>query len=256
MVVSCDAYADLWSAFFSLFRRFWPDCPYTVYLLSNHKTSNFPGVTPLTIGDDISWSDNIKTGLKRIPEQYVLMFIDDLFLLKPVDAEAVNRTCKKFITVDGNYLRLNPSIKADAPFNEYFGVVSPGSIYRTSTVLSLWKKSVLLELLRAGESAWDFEIYGTIRSDAHDGFYSTHENIFPVLNTVIKGKWQRKTIAKMRALGVPVDLKKRGTLTITETMLFMVKQIRSKILNFLPAKYRRGIKEFLLQGKYDYKIRI
>lgn len=38
VVASCDAYADLWEPFFRLFRRYWPDCPYPVYLGSNFRT--------------------------------------------------------------------------------------------------------------------------------------------------------------------------------------------------------------------------
>jgi len=37
--------------------------------------------------------------------------------------------------------------------------------------MSLWKKDMLCALLRAGETAWDFEIHGSHRSDAYDGFF-------------------------------------------------------------------------------------
>jgi len=37
LVVSCDKYADLWPPFFQLFLRFWPECPFSVYLISNQK---------------------------------------------------------------------------------------------------------------------------------------------------------------------------------------------------------------------------
>ena len=32
LVVSCDKYADCWTPFSDCMRKFWPDCPYPVYL--------------------------------------------------------------------------------------------------------------------------------------------------------------------------------------------------------------------------------
>ncbi len=37
LVVSCDNYSDVWSPFFELYSRFWPDCPFNTYLISNTK---------------------------------------------------------------------------------------------------------------------------------------------------------------------------------------------------------------------------
>ena len=35
LVVSCDRYRDLWTPFFTLFQRYWPDCDMPVYLGTN-----------------------------------------------------------------------------------------------------------------------------------------------------------------------------------------------------------------------------
>jgi len=59
-----------------------------------------------------------------------------------------------------NYLRLNPRPKPDKPYNDQIGLVSPGTLYRTATVMTIWKKSVLVDLLNPEETAWDFELYG------------------------------------------------------------------------------------------------
>ena len=104
LVVSCDHYADLWLPFFHLFKRFWPDCPYSVYLLTNEKDFQFPDVSVIRTGIDVSWSDNLKMGLQQIREKYILMIIDDLFLLKPVDTAMVIKICNTFVLLDGNYL--------------------------------------------------------------------------------------------------------------------------------------------------------
>lgn len=59
LIVSCDKYSDLWNPFFKSFFRFWPDCPFDIYLLSNYKSIDMPQVNSLLIDEDISWSDNL-----------------------------------------------------------------------------------------------------------------------------------------------------------------------------------------------------
>src|SRR3990170_7152263 len=254
LVVSCDHYADLWLPFFHLFKRFWPDCPYSVYLLTNEKDFQFPDVSVIRTGINVSWSDNLKMGLQHIREKYILMIIDDLFLLKPVDTAMVIKICNTFVLLDGNYLRLNPTVRADKKFNKYFGEVSKGAIYRASTVLSLWKKCILAELLRPGESAWHFEIYGTNRSDAYDGFYATWEEWLSVINCVIKGKWRNKAFRKIRAFYPGVDLQNRKTMSYSDQFYFLLKVLRANIFKIVPSKYRRYVKDFIVAGKYDYRL--
>ena len=255
LVVSCDKYSDLWEPFFKLFWRFWPDCPFNVYLLSNRLNSDIQGVKGLLIGEDISWSDNLYNGVSKLKEDYIFLFLDDLFLCDFVKSDRVLQVLDWTLAYNANYVRMNPSPKPDKPYNELVGIVSKGTIYRTSTVLSVWKKAILLDLLRPGESAWDFEIYGTIRSDVYDGFYSTWEEYFPVVNGVIKGKWQRSAVKKLKLLGVNIDLSKRGVMTNREALIFFLKRQRSRLLKIIPAKYRRGVKDFILQGKYNYKLK-
>ncbi len=255
LVVSCDKYSDLWRPFFEVFKRFWSDCPFNVYLLSNKLNADIPQIKNLIVGDDISWSDNLRKGVSQIREDYILLFIEDLFLYNHVKTEKVLKIFNWISESGADYVRMNPLTKPDKPYNKLVGIVSKGTVYRTSTVMSVWKKDVLLGLLGPGESAWDFEVYGTARSDNYDGFYSTWENHFPTINAVIKSKWQRSAVKKLSSLRVDIDLKKREVMTLAETIIFYFKRQQSKLLKLFPAKHRRKIKDFILQGKYDYKIK-
>ena len=181
LVPSCDGYSDLWKPFFTLFWKFWPDCPLPVYLLSNFASVADDRARALHVGEDVSWSDNLAKALASLNYEYIFLFLDDLFLTGNVDTKTVLGILNWAVRSKINYLRFNPSPKADRLYNDIVGVVSPGTIYRTATVMSLWRKEVLLNLLRPGESAWDFEIKGSIRSDEFDGFFSTWKRYFPVI---------------------------------------------------------------------------
>jgi hypothetical protein len=253
LVISCDKYADLWQPFFYLFRRFWPDCPFQVYLLGNHQAPEFPQVKSIRVGEDRSWSDNLLEGLSRLEEEYIFLFIDDLFLCDYVQNDRVLEVFSWACRTRANHVRLNPSPKPDKYFNELVGLASKGTIYRASTVMSLWKKEVLQDLLRPGENPWHFEIYGTVRSDGYDGFYSVYQPYFSFINGVIKGKWQRSAVKRLSRLGANIDINRREIMNPTETLILYFKVIRTYILQICPASKRRAIKEFLLRGKFDYQ---
>lgn len=253
LVISCDKYSDLWEPFFNLFFRFWPDCPFNVYLLSNKHKIELPKVKNLLVGDDISWADNLTKAVRQLNEDYIFLLLDDFFLYDYVETDKIIKVFRWIIQSEANYVRMNPSQMPDKPHNELIGVVSKGTIYRTSTIMPVWKKEILLSLLKSGETAWDFEIFGSLRSDSYDGFYSTWEDCFPVVNGVIKGKWQKGVVNKLKLLDVKIDLDKRDVMTNTETAIFFLKQQRSKLLNLVPAKYRRGVKDFFLRGNYVYR---
>lgn len=242
LVVSCDSYCDMWQPFFMLFKRFWPDCPYKVYLLSNHHSINEEGIIPVLVGEDHSWSDNLIKALDAIEEEYILMLIDDLFFTNYVQQESIQEVFAWIIRMKPNYVRFYPKPKPDKTYNNQVGIVSPGTLYRTATVISVWKKIVLLDLLKPGENAWDFEVYGAIRSDKYEGFYSTWKVLIPVVNGVIKRKWQRSAIKRLESLGVPLQLNKRKIMTLYETIVFFVVVMRNWVLQRFPSHYQRRIK--------------
>ncbi len=253
LVVSCDKYSDLWEPFFACMQKNWPDCPYEIYLLANYKNTDVKGVRTILIGEDLSWSDNVLTGLSKINEDYIIMFIDDLLIKEKVDTPAVKNLLSWMVKKDANYLRLSPTPKPDKTYNDLVGIVSPGTIYRASTVLSVWKKNTLCQLLVRGESAWDFEVFGTVRSDNYNQFYSTHFSLIEVLNSVIKGKWQKSAIEFMQRSKITYS-GMRNVMSLSEAFKFKLKIIRSKLLTLVPARYRRKVKEIFVNGKYNYMV--
>jgi len=72
LVSSFDGFSDLWSPFFMLFWRYWPDCPYPVYLISNNKIYENPRITTIMVGEDRHWSGNFITALYRVPHSVII----------------------------------------------------------------------------------------------------------------------------------------------------------------------------------------
>lgn len=255
VIPSCDKYSDLWSPFFFLFFKYWSDCPFKISLISNRIIANIHNVEVIPVGEDLSWSDTLINALKIVKEDYIFLILEDLFLTDHVDTKAVRKIIEWSVKNMVDYVRFVPSPKADKYINELVGIVSKGAIYRTSTIFSLWRRQILLDLLRSGESAWDFEIYGSIRSDKYDKFFSTWKAYFQYINGVIKGKWRKDAIKKLSSLDIKIDLNKRKVMNLEEGLIWHLQRLRSLFFNMIPLKNKRQVKHFFLKGKYNYKLR-
>ncbi len=249
VVASRDASMDLWEPLWTMFQQHWPDCPYPLYLVCNSSEYCRSGVSTIAVGPDRSWSDTLLTALRRVPEEYVLLWIDDHFVSEPVKSKEIVAAVEAFKSVGGNYLRLQSLPKPDARFNGHFGIVRNGSIYRTATIASVWKKSVLADLLQPGESAWDFETDGSVRSDRYDGFFSTWHDCFRIENLLIKGKicrWSQRRIE--RNIGRPLGLS-RPVMTRAEETSLALRIFGNRMLVRLPRRFARILRNAGHSGK-------
>jgi hypothetical protein len=193
VIPSCDNYSDLWEILVSQMKSNFIGIDYNIYIVcnSNHK-KKISDINYLNIGIDQGWSSNFKEALKLIDEQYIFLWIDDLILLKKVDANLFTNILNLFIKDEGNYLRFSIVPSSNKKFNNYYGEASINALYRASTVMTIWKKDVLNDILVLGENAWEFEINGSIRSKKYDKFFICYDPIFIFYNAVIKGKWNKK----------------------------------------------------------------
>jgi len=175
------------------------------------------------------------------------MFLDDMFLVETVDNAKVMSIFQWAVESGVSYVRMNPmKKKVDERINDFVGLISRGALYRTSTIMSLWKKDVLRDLLKSGESAWEFELIGSERSDRYDDFYVAWKNSFEILNTVIRGKWLPSAAKKIKSFGVEIDLESRKPMALNQLLFFRFKEFRSRASNILlPTKYRRKIRKLL-----------
>lgn len=209
LIVSCDKYCDLWEPFCAFMSRYWPDCPFRVFLVANHMDWSHDGVTTLRVGPDRSWSDSLRTAVERVGVTYVLTIQDDFLLDAPVSTEAVIRAVGELHRQGGTYLRLVPT---SVPWWRWIGrsrpdtaPIPPGSPYRISNQASVWRSDALLGLLRSGESPWEMEIWGSERtSDEVNGFLSSTSAIlrYHAHGAVIRGKWSRSGARRCRDAGV------------------------------------------------------
>ncbi len=218
LICSCDRYEDVWRPFFTLLFRYWTDCPWPIYLITNQKQYPDDRVQSLRIGPDHDWSSVFVQALERVPSSRVLVMMEDYLLSGPVDTGRIQRLDNYMVKHNAACMRLRPEPGPDAQCvdDPEIGEISPGQDFRVCLQAAIWDRQVLIQLARPGESAWAFEIVGTQRSLILDrSFYSVmgapHRSPLPYYCTgVVRGKWMPGAVRLCQKEGIPIDLNSRS----------------------------------------------
>ena len=231
LISSCDSYSDAWHPFFALFNRYWPDCPFPIFLVSNDQTVDIKGVQCISLGQDQKWASNMLRALEVLPFEQILYFQEDYFLQRPVNNDTIFQMMQFAQDSGAGYIRLTGAPDPDVPHTNALGLglLSPDLKFRVSLQASLWQRQTLLDLLIPGESGWDMEIIGTARARRLDapffGVYRRSPMIDYYESTgILKGKWVPGALRLCRREGIDVDTSRRET---HGEWPFIVKQFRN-----------------------------
>lgn len=248
LISTHDGARSMWKPLAQNFKRYWPDCPFTIYLSTNHLDAGLDVFHSLNVGREASWSDNISKCLEKIPEPYILLTYDDLFLQDKIVTKRVNDIASLMIKNRWDYLRLNPAPLPDIDVNPEIGKILPGSLYRTAGVWALFEKKVFQELLDVNESAWEFELIACDRSDKFEHFYGIKSQLFPYVNSVVKGKWVPSAFLKLQADGFDVRAGDIPLMNAAEQISYFIIKVRSMLFSILiPKKHQRFLRQLILK---------
>lgn len=222
LISSFDGYADCWGPVCHGFTKYWPDCPYPIYLMTNHLDYPHPRVEVMKVAGGRDWSGRMLTALDRIQTPYVLYFQEDYWIRQPVDTAKIVAYADHMERHGLNYLRLlsKPTPDHDFTHDARLGVLATNAPYRTSVQISFWRKEVLRDLIRPGESVWHFEILGSKRSRKYgDTFLSIKQHngddychgMYYVCTAINLGKWAWIAKDYARQEGLAVDFSKLPT---------------------------------------------
>ena len=215
LVSSCDKYQELWKPFYTLLFKAWPSLKtynshIPIVMIGNKKTYDDPRIKMVLTGEDKSWSDNMLLALKEIKTDYVLVILEDYYFDKPVNEARLKEVFLGMQKAKAVYLQIAcPCMKKEMLGENYPGLkgvnIRPKhSQYRTTLQAAIWSKKTLEWLLKSGESAWDFEIPGSIRSEGIiEPFLVVIEDTpFSYLNGAQDGYWNHKALEFIRAQGI------------------------------------------------------
>lgn len=249
LVISCDNYRDVWKPFFELFSKFWPDCPYRLYLGSNKADFEYPDVTVVKSGEDISWADNVRKYLAQIDEEYVLTFLEDFFICRPVPTAAIESAFKTMVKDHIDLFSFTLPKKGEPfPQSENVYYIDPRAEYCVNTAIAIRAKNAFLTLLKPGYSAWDFEVKNSKQVNEAGSFpgvfVTSGIDYFPLLNGIWRGKWVPGSVRFCRRVGIDVDTSVRPFMEPNERIWEFAKGTGRRLMN---PSIRRMLKRLLIR---------
>lgn len=255
-VSSFDDYADIWPAFFARFFKHWPDCPYPLYLGSVTKVYDDRRVLPLHAADHKNWSSRAVEHLQQIKTPYVLMMLEDYMVDRPVDNALIDKLVDLMDRLDLDAIRLfpYPPPALAMPGIPVIGFQSLGEPNRTSTQATIWRRESLLALIRPGESLWEFEINGSIRSNRFaGGICGCWQPALHYVMAIGKGRWFRRALRSLARDGIRPDLSVRPAETGIEEIRAAVLAFASNVLRMiLPLHWRQRLQLRFNPRAYRY----
>lgn len=218
MIYSCDAYSDVWKPFFKLLFKYW-DCPYKVYLACETKSPRIKGVTSLhSIGD--TWTERMYDCLSKIPTDYVICMCEDMFVRREVKQDIIDN-CIEWMEKDEKIANFNfEKDYQPTTFSHYsnFSRKPDDGYYSKSCQPTLWRKSLLLELLNCKKDPWEWELSSTPNTYDYYSWagspddlvfeYGYHNNEWFGIQ---KGKWIKSDVVPLfEKEGIDIDFSIRG----------------------------------------------
>jgi len=228
IINSCDAYSDIWPLFCAAFKEHWRGCPYP--LLINTESLNYSD-TNLNIRThvhgkkkDSTWGERLLGTLGDLSSEYIVMLFDDFVLEDKVDEKCIEE-CMRRMDADKNisvfYFSNIPGDARKASIYDGFEIIPRFTNYRLNSAPALWRRQHLIELTRAHDDPWMWELFGTSRTFLHRGvFYCAQrgrETIYKYNSqmggAIYRGKWVEKVAGPLiERYGLGIDMKSRGTI--------------------------------------------
>lgn len=233
LIFSCDFYKDCWEPMLFSLDKYWPNCPYHKYVISNHESIEWHNTTFIKVGDHQGFGNDMRKALPQIPTKYVMYFQEDNFLERPVDNEAILLHLEHCIKNEIDFLKLSydamPKDSLRVGNSDYCSNPIDRE-YAINTAVAIWNKDALYQLSVPGFSIWDFEkkILNYVKENRiniksetlHSSLFNT-KGITPILgNGVQGGKWTRRGAQFLKDNGFDDVLLKRATIGKVRTFLF------------------------------------
>jgi len=209
VVISCQKFNQAWAPFFILMKKYWNDCPFKSYLVTDY--GNYKETNTICLNEDLGFSSNLKKALEMIKEDYVIYFQEDYFIYSKVDTTRIENYIEHMKEHNIACLRLAPCPGPTAPWRheKSLGVLEPGEPYRISTQTAIWRKDFLISLLHDGETGRDFEIKGSQRVNGmKETLLSVWRDETPIpyiITGIVRGKWLDESIELLEREGIPTE---------------------------------------------------
>ena len=249
VVASTDINEDIWPLYFETLCSNWECCRLPIMLVTQTKTFKYMDLNisrPSCNLNNKTWSERLIVALNDIQTEYVLLMCDDYFFTDSVNTEQLNELIswmEEDKSINVLYFETFPRMGATSDKYPYFVQRPECCKYRMNCQTALWRKQILLSILRPHENPWELEILGSKRIKHHEGkFYAlTEKKYSPIqysrVGVLVQGRWVEKEIKPLaEKYGWVIDYNKRNYYSKNDNLSLM-----GRIFSFI-SKCLKSIK--------------
>lgn len=227
VIHSCDAYEDIWPAFFTALKDNWSQCDVDIYLNTETRSFKFDGFNIVSVNQDgfgkgVAWGKRLLGLMKRIDRPYIISLFDDFLLEAAVDVKTLEE-CLQLLQNDKDiaafYFLSIPGADRSDGIHRDFNFLENFTDYKINSAPAIWRKSSLMKFTGENDNPWAWEVFGTARTYFEkEKFYSAKNNDRMVFKynyalggAIRRGKWVASVIKPiLEKYNLSLDLNKRG----------------------------------------------
>lgn len=215
LVLSCDKNTELFEPFRHCLEKYWPNHPEVYYLMNTIRNPFYKTICidyPLE-----EWTKEVRECLEQIPDNQILIMIDDCFIRRPVDEERI-KYASEILT--GNIALINFE-KSWCDSDTECGLIGfkkrkNGADYVVSIMCGLWQKDKLMKVLEPVSNPWNVEYNQNHCNyeyliNSGDYIIDWGYRTFTECN-IVKGKWTHSCKDFLDSEGLSVNYKIKGFL--------------------------------------------
>lgn len=201
LVATCDKTSHILTAFEYLMDKYCPELD-DIHILGY-------GVFP-KLGDKYKcvslhkeqhsineWCERLHKYIAGLDDEYVIFGLEDLLPVRPINYDTFDLGFElmkmynhigRFELGTGHCWHFNSNQNIE---NTPFYIYGNKSLYRISTQWAIWRREYLLEYLRKGWSAWDFEVQGSTIAveDGRDVICGYKDHAWHWVHSALSGKY-------------------------------------------------------------------
>jgi len=210
-LLSTDGRDDIVEGYIKFAERFWPDRPWPIEVIAGDPEG--------------SYSQRISSYLKSIPDEVLMMAIDDFWPYQSVDQKAIDRAYNYIVnrkSVGAIHLLHCTSTEPSCPDLPGFKFIGVQDADRSSNGAFLTRRQYMLEITeKIGPTLSEVQDAGIIGMT----YWERHANevgakwevlcpepnnpVFQRINAACEAQWRHDTIPLVAKFGIDLDMTKR-----------------------------------------------
>ena len=242
LVLSCDKYKYAWDDFFNLRDKFWANCPYKWYVVTETEDYKREGVEVIQCGKQLNWTGRFLHAAKTVGTEYVGIYLEDGFIedfIKNEEIEEDLSLMEKYHIDMLNTAEEHDWIvgqKSKKYLEGNYSVISKHLPYGISATTSIWKVSFIEELLGGKDTnAWEFELDRCKEANSEEGMKGIlvcderqpmHSSRVPV---IVQGMLYPRSIKHFKKRGYDINVSKYKKMAFKDVWRYNIKHYAAKL---------------------------